>query len=65
LSEAVADQRCSAIALIASSPMLGELRPALSTAATKALTHCVASDLTHYTGPELQARVTHALQVLH
>ncbi|HAL39051.1 MAG TPA: host attachment protein [Polaromonas sp.] len=63
LNEGVAEQRCNALVLIASSPMLGELRPCLSTAADKALRRCVVSDLTHYTGPELKERVDHALQL--
>jgi protein required for attachment to host cells len=63
LNQAVEAHQCPALVLIASSPMLGEIRPALSTAAAKALTRCIASDLTHYTGPELQERVTQALQL--
>lgn len=63
LNEGVAGQRCNGLVLIASSPMLGELRPCLSTAADKALRRCVVSDLTHYTGPELKERVDHALQL--
>ena len=63
LNLGVAEQRCKALVLIATSPMLGELRPCLSTAADKALRRCVVSDLTHYTGPELKERVDHALQL--
>ena len=62
LNEGVAGQRCNALVLIASSPMLGEIRPCLSGAATKALRTCVPSDLTRYQGPELKERVDHALQ---
>jgi protein required for attachment to host cells len=63
LNEAVAEQRCTGLVLIAPSPMLGELRPCLSNAAEKALKRCVASDLTHYQGPELKQRVDDALQL--
>jgi len=63
LNTGVEEHRCNALVLIASSPMLGELRPCLSTAADKALRRCVVSDLTHYTGPELKERVDHALQL--
>ncbi|NMM15043.1 MAG: host attachment protein [Rhodoferax sp.] len=63
LNEAVAEQRCNGLVLIASSPMLGEIRPCLTSATEKILRKCVASDLTHYTGPELKERVNHALQL--
>ena len=63
LNEGVAGQRCNALVLIASSAMLGELRPGLSKAADKALRRCVASDLTRYQGPELKERIDHALQL--
>lgn len=63
LNQAVAAHECPAIVLIASSPMLGELRPALSSAAAKVLKRCIASDLTHFSGPELNERVTRALQL--
>ncbi len=61
LNEGVATQRCNAIVLIATSPMLGELRPSLNSAAAKVLRRSVAADLTHYTGPELKERVTEYL----
>ncbi|HSN80642.1 MAG TPA: host attachment protein [Rhodoferax sp.] len=61
LNNAVAAQRCSSLMLIASSPMLGEIKPLLSPAASKALTRSVASDLTHLTGLELRRSVDHAL----
>ena len=63
LNQGVAEQRCNALVLIATSPMLGELKPHLSPAAEKALLRCVTSDLTHYVGPELKERVDHALQL--
>ena len=63
LNQGVAEQRCNELVLIASSPMLGELKPCLSSAAQKLLKSCVPSDLTHYTGSELQERVDQALQL--
>lgn len=63
LNAGVSGQRCHALVLIATSPMLGELRSCLSPASDKALKRCIASDLTHYTGPELKERVDHALQL--
>lgn len=63
LNEGVSEHRCDSLVLIATSPMLGEIKPCLSDAADKILKRCVASDLTHYTGPELQARVDRALQM--
>jgi protein required for attachment to host cells len=63
LNQAVAAHECPAIVLIASSPMLGELRPVLSSASEKVLKRCIASDLTHFSGPELKERVTRALQL--
>ncbi len=62
LNEAVALKRCSGLVLIASAPMLGELRPGLSSAAQKVLQRAVAGDLTRYQGAELQQRVDAALQ---
>lgn len=61
LNDAIAAQRCNALVLIATSTMLGDLKPCLSPAASKALKRSVASDLTHYTGPELKERVNQAL----
>lgn len=63
LNKGVAAHLCDSLVLIATSPMLGEIRPYLNAASEKALKHCVTSDLTHYTGPELQTRVEHALQL--
>ena len=63
INEGVTGQRCSEIVLIASSPMLGEIKPLLSSTAGKALRTCVASDLTRYTGPELKQRIDHALRL--
>ena len=61
LNEAVMQRRCKSLALIATSPMLGDLRPRLVPSAARAVKHTVAKDLTHYTGPELTRRVSHAL----
>jgi protein required for attachment to host cells len=61
LNAATAEHRFSLLALIATKPMLGELKPRLSAEATKALWRTAAKDLTHYTGPELLARVNQAL----
>jgi len=63
LNQAVVAHEYQALVLLASSPMLGEIRQALSYAAEKALKRCVAIDLTHFSGPELQERVTRALQL--
>ncbi len=63
INEGVAEQRCNGLVLIASSPMLGELRPCLSNAADTVLRSCVSSDLTRYQGVELKERVNHALQL--
>lgn len=57
------DQLYNALVLIATSPMLGEIKPFLSLAAEKSLLRCVNTDLTHYTGLELKKRVDHALQL--
>ncbi len=62
INDGVAAQACTSLALIASGPMLGEIRPMLSHGAEKILKHCVASDLTRYQGPELRARIDEALQ---
>lgn len=63
LNEGVAGKRCNALVLMATSPMLGELRPCLSPAADKLVQRCVTSDLTRYQGPELKKRVDDALQL--
>ena len=63
LNEGVTGQRCNGIVLIASSAMLGEIKPLLSISAGKALRTCISSDLTHYQGPELKQRIDHALRL--
>jgi protein required for attachment to host cells len=65
INKGIAEHRCNALVLIATRPMLSELKPCLSSAAEKILQRCVASDLTHYTGAELTRRVDHALQLPH
>ena len=62
LNKGVEEHRCNALVLIASSPMLGEIRPCLSSAADKAVTRCITSDLTRYQGPELKQRIDDALR---
>jgi protein required for attachment to host cells len=61
LNKGVAEQRCKALVLIATSPMLGELRTHLSHESEKTVLVSMASDLTHYTGQELEKRVNDAL----
>ena len=63
LNQGVTEQRCEALLLIASSPMLGEIKPLLSSAAASVLERAVASDLTRYQHAELQERVERALQL--
>jgi protein required for attachment to host cells len=62
LNLGVAEQRCTALVLIATSPMLGAIKPCLSSAVEKVLSRCVTSDLTHYSGADLKERVNLALQ---
>ena len=62
IDEAVDTRRCTSLVLIASSPMLGELRSCLSEAASKRVSHSAVKDLTHYEGRELERRVDEALQ---
>jgi protein required for attachment to host cells len=63
LNEGTAQHKCDALALIATSPMMGEIKSTLSPAADKLLKRCVVSDLTHYKGPELEERIHHALEL--
>jgi len=62
LNQGVAARRCAQVAMIATGPMLGELRQSLSPAASQALQRCVTNDLTSYQGAELKRRVQLALQ---
>lgn len=61
LNEGVATQKCHALVLLASSPMLGQLRPCLSHAAEKAVTRAIVGDWTRYEGSALKARIDEAL----
>ena len=63
VNQGVAAKKCGGLVLIASSPMLGRLKPCLSQAAAKTLHSSVVSDLTRYQGPELKERVDHALRL--
>ena len=63
LNAAVAEHRCQHLALIATSPMLGDIKPLLNAVAAKAVRRTIAKDLTHFTGPELSERVTQALEL--
>jgi len=65
LNQGVSAHQCDRLVLISSPALLGELKPRLSVAATKALQAAVASDLTHYTGQELKERVDQALALPH
>jgi protein required for attachment to host cells len=61
LNRGVNDHLCDSLVLIATSPMLGELRPCLTDAAGKMLEQCIAGDFTSYLGPDLESRVERAL----
>lgn len=61
LNEAAAAQRCDKLTLIASSPMLGALKPRLNPAANKLLKHCVSGDFTRLQGNALKERIDAAL----
>ena len=63
LNRGAAEKRCTSLALIATSPMLGTVKPLLSPAVLKLLQRSVATDLTHYQGQELQQRVQEALEL--
>lgn len=63
LNSAVTRQLCKSLVVIATGPMLGDLRSRLNPAASRVLKRTVTKDLTHYTDPELTERVRQALQV--
>lgn len=63
INNGVATQRCTSLVLIATSPMLGELRSRLSAASKKLVRSSIVSDLTTYVGPELKRRVEDALRL--
>lgn len=62
LNAAVAERQCARLAVIATSPMLGEIRQELSPASARVLQRCVASDLTAFQGAELKRRVDEVLR---
>lgn len=62
LDEGVLAHRCSAIALFASNPFLGELQSHLSRAVQQQVRSTHALDLTSLTVQELEQRVNRALQ---
>ena len=61
LNQGVATRRCDEVALIASSQMLGALRPFLSASLAERVRHSVATDLTHFEGEELRSRILEAI----
>lgn len=63
LNDAAANKRYTALALIANSPMLGELTPLLAPSASLALKRSVAKDLTQLSGMELKKAVERALEL--
>ncbi|MDP1647223.1 MAG: host attachment protein [Rubrivivax sp.] len=64
LEEAALAHRYPRVALVASSPFLGELKAQLGAAAKKLLQAAVALDLTSYEGADLEHRVAQALQAV-
>lgn len=63
INDGAANQRFTSLALIATSPMLGDLRSCLSGASKKLVRTSAVSDLTSYVGPELKRRIDEALQL--
>jgi protein required for attachment to host cells len=63
LNTGVAERSCHALVLVATSPMLGEIKSQLNSASDKVLVRCIASDLTRYTGRDLEKRVEIALRL--
>ena len=61
LNTEVAEQRCTALVLIAPAPVLGDVKPLLSHAASKIVHTTIDKDLTHYSGNELKQRVEAAM----
>lgn len=62
IDSALQDKRCGSWVLIASNPFLGHVNAHLSQRAEKALRAKVVSDLSSFSGPELERRVSEALQ---
>jgi len=61
VNDAVAGRKCDSLVLIATGPMLGELRSCLGNAARKVLKASFPSDLTRLQGRKLSARIDSAL----
>lgn len=57
INQGVDDQRCDAVALVATDHMLGEIRQHLNEDASERLRYSVAADLTRFRGRELQYRI--------
>ena len=62
IDAAIKQRRIESWVLIASNPFLGEIKAHLSQHAEKALHAAVTSDLSSFTGPELERRVSESLQ---
>jgi protein required for attachment to host cells len=63
LNDSIGSKRYSSLVLIASSPMLGEIKPLLNLSASNALKRSVTSDLTQFTGLELKKAIDRALEL--
>lgn len=63
IDAALKQRRFESWALIASNPFLGEIKAHLSHAAEKALHAAAPIDLSSFTGPELERRVSESLQL--
>lgn len=61
LNSAADEHRYQNLVLIATSPMLGDLKPLLNSAASRFLSRSISKDMTHYVGADLQARINQAL----
>ena len=57
LSDGIAGDRCDSLRLVASNPVLGELKSHLSAQATKAIVRTVPSDYTNLRESELEQRL--------
>jgi protein required for attachment to host cells len=63
LNQGIAANRCAALAILASSPFLGEIKGHLSEQAAKALRQTASKDLLAFAGDELMGRIHHELLV--
>ena len=61
MNHEVTEKRCTALVLIATAPMLGELQPLLSYEALQVLRKKIAKDFSHFSGVELKRHVDIAL----